>query len=81
MERTFTQEIKPTPRELAEEFCNMDGDKQAEFFSEIAAIKDTWDFPFVFQLQAITDSPKLTDEGRQVMADIGEYAPKYQEEG
>lgn len=63
-----------TPAELAAVFANYDEKEQALFFNEIAKQVDQWDCPFCFQTQSITDSEKLTDEGRQIMQIIGEYS-------
>lgn len=35
-------EVKLTPAQLAEAFCEMDDDAQAQFFVECAKIMDTW---------------------------------------
>lgn len=75
MERSINIDIALTPEELAVEFCNMDGDQQAEFFSQIHLIvKRDWDMPFCFQLQSVTESKNLTKGGRSIMAEIGEYS-------
>jgi hypothetical protein len=39
----LTREIKLTPEELAEAFCEMDDDSQAKFFVECARIERSWD--------------------------------------
>jgi len=67
---TFT----PTTREMAQEFCDMDGDEQAEFLNLIAEISDNWESSLCFQMQTITDSKKLTSKGRKVMELFGEYS-------
>lgn len=69
--------ISPTAFELATEFCEMDADEQAEFFNAIHEITSkTFRQPFVFQLQAVTDSTALTDDGRSIMDAIGNYSQK-----
>lgn len=77
---TINQDIQITlaPRQMAELFCNMDSQEQAEFFNHIGDIVADWPGPFCFQLQTITDDPALNNEGREIMADIGEYASKEQ---
>lgn len=71
--RTFTHAIGLTPEELAFEFCRMDDDDQARFFSEVARLTNEWERPFCFQLQAIIDNNNLTNEGKYIMESIGEY--------
>lgn len=72
--RTVEVQFQFEAEELAREFSEMTNDQQAVFFSELARISDQWNSPFVFQLQAISTSEKLTDAGRRVMSEIGEYA-------
>jgi len=76
MKRTIPIEIKLTPKEIAQGFSDLCEDGQAEFFNELAAITSKWNSPFCFQLQAVTDSEILTDEGRKIMATIGKYSLK-----
>lgn len=71
--RMQSYDITPTPAELATVFCAMDADEQAAFLNCIANITADWKTPFVFQLQAIIDSPVLSAQGRSVMQEIGEY--------
>lgn len=71
--RQITTEFKLSPLELANEFCNMYDEEQAEFFNHIAGIASTWDRNFVFQLQAIIDCGKLNEDGKEMMRKIGEY--------
>jgi hypothetical protein len=75
MQRKIIVDIAPTPDELAFEFANMNSEQQAMFFNELASITDKWEHPFCFQLQALTDNPALTIEGRHIMEQIGEYGP------
>lgn len=75
--KTIEVEIDLNPRELATIFASWSGGKQAAFFSGLDQIvKDTWEIPFEFQLQHITDSPCLTDGGRYIMGQIGEYSSR-----
>jgi hypothetical protein len=67
-------EIHPSADELAEVFCAMDDEEQAGFFNRIAEITKAWEAPFCFQLNAISESKHLNDDGRKIMAQIGEYA-------
>jgi len=76
IERKITVGIELTPEELAFSFCNMGDNNQADFFNEVARITAKWERPFCFQLQYITDSERLTDEGREVMVSIGAYGEK-----
>ncbi len=73
-------EMKPTPFELASVFCSMDSTEQAEFFNAVAyTVNTTWDRPFCFQLQELTDDKKLQNSGRTIMSAIGEYAQPSEE--
>lgn len=74
MQRKVMVDITPTPDELAFEFSNMGDEQQAMFFSELARLVEKWDRPFCFQLQYLADHPALTDAGRALMREIGEYA-------
>ena len=73
IQREIKVPIEITPGELAFEFCNMNDEGQAQFFNYVAKISDKWDKPFCFQLQHLIDCPTLTDSGRRVMEQIGEY--------
>lgn len=68
--------INPTVKEVAEEFCNMDADDQAQFFNLIDEISSKWDRALCFQLQSVTDSKWLTTGGRNIMEIIGVYSDK-----
>jgi len=71
--RQITIDVKPSPLELANEFCAMYDEEQAEFFNCVAEIAKTWDNNFVFQLQAIVDCGKFNEDGKEMMCRIGEY--------
>jgi hypothetical protein len=73
MKRTMTFNVSPTPKELAHEFAYLDDVGQAEFFNCLAKEVSTWDTPFCFQLQYVSNNPLLTDEGRGIMKEIGTY--------
>lgn len=68
--------IQLTSKELATEFCNMDSNEQAIFFNTIYAISKTWNRSFCFQFQDITNSDRLSNDGRAIMKSIGEYSEK-----
>ena len=74
IKRNLEIEISISPQELAKEFCDLTDDEQAEFFNEIAEIFLSWDTQFIFQLQYIVDSKKITKQALQIMTTIGEYA-------
>lgn len=76
MKKTFEVDVNLTPEELASIWCNMKDGEQAAFFSEIGLLVEEWDVGFCFQLQYITDNETLTDSGRRIMEQIGEYANK-----
>jgi len=81
MEKTITIEVILTPQETAKLFCDMNMDDQATFFNEIYNIVTTeWLAPFCFQLESITNSSILTNDGRKIMQEIGEYSSKYRKE-
>lgn len=70
---TKTVEVKLTPEDVARLFCQMNNEEQAQFFNEIAEVVETWTQPFAYQLQAIANAPELTQKGRGIMAQIGNY--------
>lgn len=74
IKRVLTPEFTITPQEMANEFCAMDGDSQALFFSEVFKIAKTWEAPFCFQVQAIVDSKLFDENARKIMQTLGEYA-------
>lgn len=55
---TTTQEVDITPKQLAEVFCEMDSDQQAEVLNHIATIFHSWDNEW-FQIREIMSSDKL----------------------
>ena len=58
-------------REIADLFWNLCEREQAEFFNQLGTFK-----PLPFQLQSVTDSEELANDGRHAMARIGEYAER-----
>jgi hypothetical protein len=73
IQRKFNLDVVPTPDELAFEFSQMNDEQQAMFFNELADIVGKWDGTFCFQMQFVRDNQALTQEGRNVMRQIGEY--------
>jgi hypothetical protein len=61
-----------SPEMVAKEFWNMDGNEQVEFFNALGNIVPIHKLPF--QLQFVTDSPKLTNKAREIMNTIGQYS-------
>ena len=74
IERTEIIKIDPTVSEIAQAFCDMDADEQANFFNIINEITSKWKRPFCIQLQSVTDSKFLSTAGRNVMEQIGMYS-------
>lgn len=72
--RKFTENICPTPEELAVEFCDMDSLQQAIFFNAVAGLVKGWDAPFSCQMQDMANGNWLSTEARQIMRTIGEYS-------
>lgn len=77
IKRTAEIVIKPTVREVADAFCSMDSKEQAQFFSLIyETVKGTWERPFCIQLESVSKEPSLSDGGRYIMNEIGNYSIK-----
>ncbi|MFA6087446.1 hypothetical protein [Mucilaginibacter sp.] len=75
LKQTIEVDIKLIPQKIAELFCSMDADEQAIFFNTIAADVETWPAcNFDLQMQYISDSTLLTENGRKIMKTIGQYA-------
>lgn len=74
LNRKIDANIDVTPVELAELFCAMGCTEQAHFLNQIAEISDKWDSSLGMQLAYISDNKALTTKGREVMAQMGEYA-------
>ncbi len=72
--KSFDVKIEITPEECAKVFAESDSEYQAAFFNALGLEVGKWTMNFCFQLQAITDGEGLTDSGRRVMEQIGEYA-------
>lgn len=73
IEREIRTRIQLTPEELASEFAEMDDREQARFFSLLAFQVKGWPNPVGVQLLAVARNPHLTEAGRQLMREIGEY--------
>lgn len=68
-------DLKLTPRQLAELFCDMDDDAQAQFFVECAAVMEEWPaHARLMQLHLVgehlRDCKCSTDEGRELVRNI-----------
>lgn len=63
-----------TPKEVANLFCTMDENEQAEFFNEVWDNVQGWGIPFEFQMEAINQSEVLHTGGRTIMQVIGNYS-------
>jgi len=74
--RTIDIDITPTIEELAEEFCELGSDEQAEFFSMVAEMSYAWKAPIELQLNNISTSLSLSPDGRRLMEKIGVYAER-----
>ena len=66
--------VKLSAYTIAEAFCELDGDEMAMFFNAVEHRCRLWRASMSMQLQYVTDSEKLTHEGRSFMAKIGEYS-------
>ena len=74
IERKITVDVELTPEDLADCFCNLYDNEQAIFFNSIAEEVATCGTSFCFQLQAIINSRILTNGGKDIMRQIGEYS-------
>jgi hypothetical protein len=74
IKRSFDHEIEVSAQECAAIFGGLDSDEQAVFFNTLHEITQKWKLPFCMQLQYVTDSKELTNEGRKIMEEIGEYS-------
>ena len=60
------------PRELAEEFWNMDSEQQAKFFNELANIIEENQGRSVMQLDYISFEPSLYPNGARLISMLAE---------
>ncbi len=74
IKRDVSIDIKLTPFELAQEFCDMDGDEQAMFLNFISQLSSQWNIPLEFQIQNIVESNNFCAGANRVMRLFGEYA-------
>jgi hypothetical protein len=65
--------VRLTVEELADEFCSLDANDQAEFFNRVGEITNQWDGGFSYQLYRIVTSPKLNEKGKYILDQIAEY--------
>lgn len=77
--KTGRAEIKLNTKDIAQLWCDLDNHEQSEFFNHVAEIVKTWDggspeYLFNNQMCDLSNSQFLTDEGRKIMAAIGEFA-------
>lgn len=70
-----------TPAELAELFCDLLSDGQAEFFNEVGAIAKAWPGAgWCQQSCSIVRAPELNDVGRQTIASLADHLALRNEE-
>ena len=69
-----TVDYKPTPEELADEFCELYQDGQAKFFNRVANMFKSPYYSLEMQLEYVSQSKILTDDARRLMSLIGDYA-------
>jgi len=68
--------IDITPEELANMLWKMDDKDQAYFFNRLGEILESNTFSFNSQLSELTSKDYLTENGRKVMALVGEFSKK-----
>lgn len=71
--------VEITPEELGELFANSNSEEQIRALNAMANAVGKWESPFCFQVEAIvrhggTSKVDLTDEAREIMATLGQYA-------
>lgn len=62
------------PDEIAYAFFKMDSDEQAIFFNGVQALYGTTGIKLLMQMQFVSDSTYLREEGRRAMQVIGDYS-------
>lgn len=67
--RTQTVEVDLSSEELADLFCELDNDAQAEFFNHLGLVFSSWLNPD-YQLDAITKSPILNSHGKEIIKEL-----------
>ena len=83
----LTVDMTLTPRQLAEVWCEMNDEDQAQFFIEAAAIIRTWPDIMGRQLQAMEVGKHLAecscsnDDARELVRDIVAGMEPYRETG
>jgi hypothetical protein len=76
IKREIDISVTLTVEEIAAEFIDMDEFQMSVFFNEVSRLSSMWGKPFCFQLQGLTDCQLLSDGGRRIMEQIGEYSAK-----
>lgn len=71
--RKIDVDVEMSAEDIADCFCDLHNDEQAFFFNRIAKVVATWGTSFCFQLQGVVDSNMLTNDGKEIMRQIGEY--------
>ena len=71
---TYTGTFRPTIEELAGVIAHLDSEDQARLISLIAEITQGPGYLEAMQLQYISDEPELTEAGKRLMEQIGNYA-------
>ncbi len=67
-----TIELKLTPKEIAELFCELDNHDQAIFFNEVGKIMKSWPgIPYV-QVTSFIESKSLNEHGHMLLRFISE---------
>ena len=71
--KTVNIKLELTPKDLAEEFCEMDSDEQVEFFNYVGKLSKDWDKPFALQCQSMKDSEVITKDGKKIIEVLWDY--------
>ena len=74
--KTTAISFELTPSDLAEAWCGMNSDEQAEFFNTVARLGKDWGGILPAQLQYLSENPLLNSDGRSAMRMIGDYSYK-----
>lgn len=75
--RNVEVSVSATPKEVADLFWSMSEHEQALFFNALyvnVMASEQKEYAFAMQMQYLTDSHELTDGGRKIMAQIGNYS-------
>ena len=75
VKRDVTVVAEFTPQQIAEMFCDMDSEEQAEFLNEVWEIARGWrGAGWCQQSSSIAQSDRLEDGGKNVIAALAEHA-------